>query len=273
MPRSRRVDVDNTENETEEEETTPRRRRRVADDDDEEAPRPRRRKRDEDEDEETEPRPRKRSRRDEDDDDDSDGADALVIPTHRGRESINKHRPKGEGGDLFFRWEDEAQIVKFLPEEPWAYDQHWVKRSGKQSFPCIGEENGCPLCEIGVKIAQKIVYVLVNLSHDKGARVQVLEVGPTLDDMLYDFDQDSKTGPLDRLYWALSRNEKRGGGRAKYNYVITPVKERDLEEDWEIDPADADAALDEAETPSREDVLGKWSRKDLQAIADEAMGR
>lgn len=290
MPRSTRVKVeddDYTEDEPrprsrrtrdeEDDEPRPRSRRRRDDDDDaDDEPRPRSRSRktdDDDADDEPRPRKRSRSRSDEESESDSDGADALVIPTHRGRDEIKKNRPVGEGGDAFFRWDDDDQVVKFLDTEPWSYDQHWVKRQGKQSFPCVGPDNGCPLCEIGVKVAQKVVYSLVNLSHSKGPLTQTLEVGPTLDDTLYEYDQDRKTGPLPRLYWALHRTEKSGGGRSKYQYFFTPIKERDLEEDWEIPVEDADAAVEEAEVPSRTDVLGKWTLRDLQAIADEAMGR
>ena len=273
MPRSRRIDPD--ELGPEEEETTPRRRRRQDDEDDEiEEPRPRRRSRAaDDEDDEDRPRRRRTRAKDDDDYDDEkdDDEDALVIPIHRGRKEISKNRPVGEGGDSFFRWTDEEQVVKFLDTEPWSYDQHFVKRQGKQSFPCAGE--GCPLCEIGVKVSQKVVYTLINLSHKGGPKVQTLEVGVTLDDTLAKYHEDKRTGPLHRLYWALSRTERSGGGFGKYNYIITPIKERDLEEDWEIDLDVAEKAVDEAEVPEPMDVTGKWTRGALQEIADEAMGR
>lgn len=270
MPRSRRIDPDEY---VEDEETTAHTR---DEDEDEETPRPRRRRRPEPEDEDETPRPRRRRSKPEpedeyDDEPDDDDEDALVIPIHRGRKEIKKNRPVGEGGDAYFRWDEEPQVVKFLDVEPWSYDQHWVKRSGKQSFPCAG--TGCPLCEIGVKVAQKVVYTVVNLSHSKGPITQTLEVGPTLDETLNNYHEDKKTGPLDRLYWALSRTERSGGGRAKYNYMFTPIKERDLDEDWEIDLDSAEEAVEAAEVPKPQDVTGKWTRKSLQEIADEAMGR
>lgn len=294
MPRSRRIDPD--EMDRDEEETTPRRRRRTADedeeettprrrrggssgetvereddpyddDDDDDEPAPRRRRRADEDDEEPAPR---RRRRDEDDEDEDDEPTA-VVPISRGRKDIKKNRPVGEGSDAYFKWDEEDQVVKFLDEEPWAYDQHWVKRSGKQSFPCLGED--CPLCEIGVKVSQKIVYSLVNLSHKGGPRVQTLEVGITLDETLMKYHEDKKTGPLDRLYWALSRTERSGGGRAKYNYTFTPIKERDLDEDWEIDIRKVSSVIEDAVAPSTSDVLGKVTRRSLQEIADEALGR
>lgn len=287
MPRSRRVDPDDVDRD--EEETTTRRRRRTAAEETEEDERPRRRRRDEEDDDEETPRrrrskaddddeeerPARRRRRDEDEETgDEEDDESAVIPVHRGRKAIKDNRPTSERGDAFFKWDDdgEPQVVKFLDTEPWSYNQHWVKRDGKQSFPCMG--TNCPLCDIGVKVNQKVVYTLVNLSHKGGPKVQTLEVTITLDETLMGYDEDKKTGPLDRLFWALSRNKrsKSSGGRAKYNYVFTPIKERDLEEDWEIVYADVEDAVLDAEVPSTQDVLGDWTRKGLQKIADEVMG-
>lgn len=235
------------------------------DDDEEEAPPVKRRAK------------KKKARRTEEDeydeetgDEEADGEDTVDVPISRGRKQIKKNRPKGEGGEMFFRWDEEPQVVKFLEDEPWSYDQHWVQRKGKQSFPCLGSK--CPLCAIGVKVSQKVVYSMLNLSKEE-PKVQVLEVGVQLDDTLAAHDADKKTGPLDRLYWALSRTERSGASRggAKYNYVITPVKARDLEEDWDIDVDRADAALDKAEAPEPQTVTGKWTRTMLQDIADEVM--
>lgn len=297
MPRSRRIDP--AEYDDEQEETTPRRRRRgassgetveyedshpgtaddVEDDEDEEpAPRTRsRRRRDEDE-EEAPPTKRRRRREPEPEDEDYDDEDdvedddeeAAVIPISRGRKAIKKNRPTSEASDNFFSWDEDGQVVKFLDEDPWSYEQHWINRGGKRSFPCMGED--CPLCEIGSETTQKIVYTVVNLSHKKGPRVQTLEVGVTLDESLIKFHEDKKTGPLDRLYWALSRTERSNpSGYAKYNYTITPVKERDLEEDWDVDLDKAQAVIDAAESPSTEKVLGKWSHAKLQKIANETL--
>jgi hypothetical protein len=276
VPRARRIDPDDFDTDRDErveEEPAPRRRRRAPSNGEtvehEDDPTPRRRL-DEDEDEEPAPRRRRRAQpeaADEDEDDDDEGS---VIPISRGRKEIKRNRPVGEGGDAFFRWDDEPQVVKFLTNEPWGYNQHWVTRDGKQSFPCIGRR--CPLCEIGVKASQKVVYSIVNLSRD--GVTQTLEVGVTLEDTLATYDADKKTGPLDRLYWALSRSEgRRSSGRSRYNYVFTPIKERDLEEDYGIDLDEAEDAVDKAEIPSPKQVLGDWNEEALSEIADEILER
>ena len=197
----------------------------------------------------------------------------TIIPVSHGRKKINESRPQTEGSSLYFRWADEGeeQIVRFLDVEPWAYNQHWVTRTGKQSFPCLG--NDCPLCDIGVKVSQKIVYTLLNLSKDEPT-VQALEVSPTLDDLLQGYHDNKKTGPLDRLYWSLSRTKaEKSSSYVKYNYSFLPVKERDLEEDWDIDPDAAIRAYEDSEAPDSSTVLGKVSRRTIQEIADEAMGQ
>ena len=303
MPRSRRIDPDldpdldaqdETDTEVEEEETPAPRRRRTAAAEKKPA---RRRPVDEDEDEDgdeeeeeapapvvrrrrtpapkEEPAPKKRrSSRDDEETGDEDSDEDFVIPISRGHKEIKKNRPVAETSLAFFRWVEESQLIKFLTNEPWSYDQHWVTRDGKQSFPCMGK--GCPLCAIGVKISQKIVYPILNLTPTKGDDflTQSMEVGPQLDDVLIAHDASSKTGPLDRLWWSVSRTESAGSGtrRKKYSYTFTPVKDRDLEEDWEIDLDEAEDAVAAAVIPEPKDVLGEWNRKQLQEIADEAMG-
>jgi hypothetical protein len=287
MPRSRRIDPDVEVEETEEEEATaaPVRRRRRTEVEEE---KPRRTRTapvdedDEDEEDEEEAKPVRRSSRskkkDEDYDDESgdeeSDEESAVIPISRGRAEVAKNRPVSESSLKYFRWDDESQLVKFLDNVPWSYDQHWVKRDGKQSFPCLGK--GCPLCAIGVKVSQKIVYPVLNLTPPKGEDyiVQSLEVTPTLDGTLEKYDTDKKTGPLTRLWWSVSRTEgaRSSGSRKKYNYSFVPVKDRDLEEDWEIDLGEAEDAVDEAEIPTPKEVLGDWTRSQLQEIADEAMG-
>ena len=204
------------------------------------------------------------------------GEEESIVPVARGRKAINSKRQNSDSS-AYFRWPEtdgEPVVVKFLDEEPWSYNQHWVQEraTGRKSFPCIGED--CPLCEIGIQARQKIVYSLVNLSSKDGPTVQTWEVAPTLDDVLLHHDQDVKTGPLSRMFWALARTKgARSSSFAKYNYTFTPIKQRDLEEDWGIDPAKIADAIDKAEAPDPSKVLGKVTRRQLQEIADEVMER
>ena len=216
------------------------------------------------------PRSRQRAEDEETGDEDADGEE-TVIPISRGREAIQNSRPN-EAGGMYFKWPEndkEETVIKFLDEDPWSYNQHWVTRKGKQSFVCIG--SGCPLCEIGAKISQKIVYAILNISHADGPTVQAMEVTPTVDEDLIGLDA-GKSGPLPRLYWSASRPKKaRPTGYAKYNYTFVPIKERDLGDDYEVDLDQVEAALKDAVGHEPEKVLGTVSRRLLQEIADEVM--
>ena len=223
--------------------------------------------------EEEQPTRRKRSAKavERDDTDDDSDDEETVIPTFTGRAAILKARPQVDS--VFFSWgeddDDEPQIVKFLDVEPWSYNQHWVQRQGRTSFPCMGKD--CPLCGIAQKTSQRIVYNVLNLSMDEPT-VQALVVGVTIDDDLSAYDADKKVGPLPKLWWALSRQKlAKPKGLQKYKYLYTPIKDRDLEEDYGFSLDDAEDALEGAEALDREKVTGKGSRRILQEIADELM--
>lgn len=222
-----------------------------------------------------EPAPRRA--RQEDPDEDPRGEETTV-PFFVGRKEIKNNRPQSEAATMFFRWAEDGdqQVVKFFDVDPWGYNQHWVTREGKQSFPCIARPGTkCPLCEVGVKKSQKIVYSIINLSHQDGPVSQVLEVGPQLNDTLLAYDEDRKTGPLPRMWWALSRTKgaRSSNNQAKYNYLFSSIKDRDLEDDWGISFDEAEKAVKKLVPLTPSEVLGKIDRKLLQDVADEVMGR
>ena len=249
----------------------PARSRRVSPDvEEEEEPTTTARRAPREEDEEETPRRRTRAVQNEEDVEPDDDEEETAIPFQRGRKAIRDARPTPDS--MYFRWPKESgevQVVKFLDEEPWGYQQHWVQRAGKQSFPCLGK--GCPLCAVGVKTTSKVIYDIVNLSLADGPAVQAFEVTSTLDDELAALDE-GKSGPLPRLWWAVSRtNLPKPKGYQKYKYVFTPIKDRDLDEDYEINLDEAEDAISDAKPLDPEKVLGKISKTMLQDIADEIM--
>lgn len=151
-----------------------------------------------------------------------------------------------------FRWSEDDQLVKFLDPTPFAvYYQHWInERPGKKSFTCTNDDT-CPLCGIGDVARKKSCFSILNLSADEPT-VEILTVSPTTAQILFRFSQDSKTGPLDRHYYSLSKTGT--GPQTRFN--VLPVRASHLEEEWGLTPEQAEAfvaaaeALDESVIPA-----------------------
>ena len=91
-------------------------------------------------------------------------------------------------------------------------------------------------------------------------------VGVRLCGQLEKLASNAKTGPLNRpdLYWAVSKT----GQGTKTAYSIVPVKERDLAEEWEIDPIAA-AELIKTMKPLGPEALHTSTKAELAEIARE----
>ena len=162
-----------------------------------------------------------------------------------------------------FRFDEDVQLIKFIGNEPMSFMQHWVNRPGKKSFISIGE--GDPLVAVGSKPDQKFAFTVLNLS-DEDPQLQLMVVGVRLCGQLEKLDSDKKTGPLNRpdMYWAVSKT----GTGTKTSYTINPVKERDLAEDWGIDPVAA-AELIKTMKPLGPEALHTSTKAELAEIARE----
>lgn len=162
-----------------------------------------------------------------------------------------------------FRFDEDVQLIKFIGNEPMSFMQHWVNRPGKKSFISIGE--GDPLIAVGSKPDQKFAFTVLNLS-DEDPQLQLMVVGVRLCGQLEKLDSDKKTGPLNRpdIYWAVSKS----GTGTKTSYSVTPVKERDLAEDWGIDPVAA-SELIKTMKPLGPDALHTSTKAELAEIARE----
>ena len=162
-----------------------------------------------------------------------------------------------------FRFDEDVQLIKFIGNEPMSFMQHWVNRPGKKSFISIGE--GDPLIAVGSNPDQKFAFTVLNLS-DEDPQLQLMVVGVRLCGQLEKLDSDKKTGPLNRpdIYWAVSKS----GTGTKTSYSVTPVKERDLAEDWGIDPVAA-SELIKTMKPLGPDALHTSTKAELAEIARE----
>ena len=162
-----------------------------------------------------------------------------------------------------FKFDEDVQLVKFISDEPIVFMQHWVNRPGKKSFISIGE--GDPLVEVGSVPSQKFAFTVLNLS-DEEPQVQLMIVGVRLCGQLEKLASDKKTAPLNRpdMYYAVSKT----GTGTKTSYSVVPVKERDLAEEWDIDPVAA-ADLIKSLKPLGPEALHTSTKAELAEIARE----
>lgn len=179
-------------------------------------------------------------------------------------------KQKSESGDFpeNLKITDEQVLVKFLDDEPFVvYRQHWIERAGKKSFNCL--ENGCPLCDdLGDRSRLQVCFNVVDLSGDP--EVKIWTVGTRVAGQLKAFSQDKKTSPLNKegLYWGVSKT----GKGSKTTYTITPVKERDLAEDWDLEPLTADEVEEFEGQAYGPDTVQYQTKKQLREISDEILG-
>ena len=284
----------------EEEEERPRRRRPRDDDDDEdeeEEERPRRKRRSRDEEDE-EPRRRRRPR-DDDEDDDEEEEDEDDEPRRRTSPSRARASKKDRGGkkgkpksrtsnrstgwDGYDKLKSQSSsyadklaltkirgevLVKFLDAEPFDfYGLHWfdelsVAKKGWVCLKSVGEED-CPGCDLGDRANPNALFNVLVLDDDGDWNLKVIAAGTRLTGQLQGLSEGK--GGLDGPYWSVMAGPK-GSGTANFQ----KVKERDLEDDWEIEPLtddEIDDWLDDAHVLS--DVENIPSFKDFKDAVSE----
>jgi hypothetical protein len=208
----------------------------------------------------------RRASRDEDDDEDDEPAPKVG---GRGWGSYEKTKQASSGFPDNFKAGTESVIVKFLDEEPFlVFLQHWIERSGKKSFTCL--ESKCPLCDdAGDKPSQQVSFNVIDFTDPDDPQIKVWQVGPMVADILKNFSKDKKTAPINRddLYFSVRKETK----NRKTNYYITPIKERDLLDDWDIEPL-SEEDLEEFDAKAYdEDILQVTRRTELKGIVREIL--
>lgn len=270
--------------ETEEREERPTRRRRASDDmpDEERNSRPRRgRSSSREEEPEEDERPRRGRNRDSEDTEDRPRRSRRSGA--RGFGSFEQKRAKAsDRADEFKPGFDNKVLIKFLEEEPFdSYNQHWIEPqdlpSGvkRRSYICTDDEyyddkgwDGCPLCEIGESAKTYSLFNVLDLTNPRKPEVKVWTAPPGVSDKLERASREKKTSPLNRedLYWEVELIKKSN----KSEWEIFPVKARDLQEDFDIEPFEADELDDFAQKlfPNREAVTKVDTYDDLAELAD-----
>jgi len=158
--------------------------------------------------------------------------------------------------------EGEYQVFKFLDADgPFAsYKQHFLNKTGKRSYTCIGAE--CPLClKLEDRPENKRAFSVVNFSNEEGPKKQMIVAGARLFQAIH-AAHFSPQGPLTQNYWVILRS----GKNAATSYTVMPVKERDLMEDWKVDPQAAADFVSKVE-PYTADVIQRHSAEELDEIA------
>jgi hypothetical protein len=206
----------------------------------------------------------RRASRDEDEDD-----EPTPKVGGRGWGSYEKTKQASSGFPDNFKAGSESVIVKFLDPEPFlVFLQHWIERSGKKSFTCL--ESKCPLCDdAGDKPSQQVSFNVVDFTDPDDPQVKVWQVGPMVADILKNYAKDKKTSPINRddLYFSVRKETK----NKKTNYYITPVKERDLLDDWDIEPLNEEDLETFDAKAYDEDILQVTRRNDLKVIVREIL--
>ena len=162
-----------------------------------------------------------------------------------------------------FKETEDQQLIKFIDKNgPFAsYRQHFLKKKdGRKSYVCLSE--GCPLCGIGDKPEDKRAFTIVNFSANPPVR-QMIIASPNLYKSLH-AGQHSPQGPLEKPFWGLCKS----GAKQSTKHHLTPVKVRDLDEDWGLNPEDVAEQLSKFEPFTRDDIK-ITSYDDLVDIAED----
>lgn len=162
---------------------------------------------------------------------------------------------------------EEPIIIKFLEDEPYAsFRRHWIERQGQKSFTCVGDfdPKGCPLCDIGNRPSTQFAFNVVQITDGEPLN-KSFEIGNRVIDQLKNFHTDPRQGPLSKHYWAVSRTGK--GTTSATNLQM--VKERDLEDEWNVSPLSESDLSRLSRTSYDPEIIPITDRKTLQTVAAE----
>jgi hypothetical protein len=160
---------------------------------------------------------------------------------------------------------DDPQIIKFIEDAPFAsWRQHWIERTGQKSFVCLGED--CPLCNAGNKPSSRFAFNIALLAEGEEPVLKSFEIGPRVIDQLKNFNNNERTGPLGKHYWAVSKTGK--GTTTVTNLQL--VRERDLEE-YGLSAITEEGFASLLSEKYTNEIIAIPKRKDLVRIADEEL--
>ncbi len=161
---------------------------------------------------------------------------------------------------------EEETLTKFVDDEPFAsYALHWfAELSGRKGFVCLKED--CPPCDnLGDSPGTKVAFNVIVFDEDGEPSNKVLICGVKLAGQLEKI-ANSKQGPLSRHYISISKS---GNSFQTTSYVTNVVKERDVEEDWEIEPLSKTELKEFKAKAYDASVITYPSRKEMKEVVRE----
>lgn len=189
--------------------------------------------------------------------------------------------------ETIWKPDEEVTLVKFVEDAPFvSYAQHWInsKPKGRAGWECIaplpydetpediakyGEVGDCPLCEtLDESPRMQVMFNVIIFNEEKEDwEYRVLRAGVTLTDQLKSLN-DGRHGPLSSHYWEMSAT----GTKGSYSPNCLVVKDRDLPEDWDLEPL-TDAQMETLLAGAfDESVISFPTSKQLEDLLDDMLG-
>lgn len=162
-----------------------------------------------------------------------------------------------------FKLTETQQVIKIIDTDGPSsiYKLHFLTKEGRRGYSCLGED--CPLCEIGDVPTNKYAFTVAVLEGDTATRMKL--VGGVRLFKTFLAADSSKNGPLSNNYWAISKT----GAMANVIYTLTPIKSRDIQEDWKINEAAVVKQIAEMKPYTPEQIEPLVSRANLKEIAND----
>lgn len=204
----------------------------------------------------------------------------------------NKEHTKSTGGnyvpkETVWKPDEEITLVKFVSDEPFvSYAQHWInsKPKGRAGWECIsplpyddtdegyekyGEVGDCPLCDfLDESPRMQVMFNVIIFNEEKEDwEYRVLRAGVTLTDQLKALN-DGRHGPLSKNYWEIMAT----GTKGSYSPNAQLVRDRDLPEDWDLDPLTEEDIERLTEDAFDETVISFPTLRQLEDLVDEMLG-
>jgi len=166
----------------------------------------------------------------------------------------------------------EKYLVMFLDDAPFAaFNEHWIEempKGKKKSYICIGKN--CPLCDLLGEDpkAQALFNVLEFIETDDG-REAVLKVWQGGSGVVQAIEENVEDPGLEGNYFKVSKSKSGRNGPTIYSVV--PVKDRDVEEDWKMEPLSDDEYDEWQEKKFDKSYVKMPTAKSLKDVAEEVL--